>query len=682
MCFRGGDTKMRLKLSLLLLCSVVVWPLHVASKVLHLQVMSRQDVLDGQAFGTVGAYEKLLGEVVFAVDPDNPLNTRIVDLVHAPRSATGDVEARANFMVLQPKQPQAGQRVALLDVSNRGGKAALMYFNGARYSLDPTLPEHFGDGLLMRHGLTLIWVGWQFDVPPQPLLLRLQVPIARQDGQPIAGLVRSDWTVDDTVTTLPLGHRQHMAYPVADPQHPDNVLTERDGRLAPRRIVPRQQWRFAREVAGEVVPDYTHIHMPAGFHAGKIYELVYRAQDPAVVGLGLAAVRDMMAYARYDDRSPFRVDHGIAFGVSQTGRFLRHFLYQGFNTDEQGQRVFDGMLIHTAGAGRGSFNHRFAQPSRDAHRYSAFFYPTDIFPFTSRTQHDPSSGRSDGLLAHSHRPDHAPKIFYTNTGYEYWGRAASLIHTTVDGQADVAPLPHERLYHLASAQHFEWHFPPGPGERLPAATAYRGNPLRFLVNLRALLLRLVEWVVANREPPPHAYPRLADQTLVAIDQARFPRIPEVSFPQVIHEAYRVDYGPHWPEGIITYQPPRLGPAFPTLVSQVDAVGNDATGIRNVEIQVPVATYTPWHLRTGAAHNSHELTDFLGTFMPLRRTEADRQRLGDTRPSLETLYATREAYLRRVDEAAAQLVAQGYLLAEDVERVRKQAIAQWEWVQQH
>ena len=168
---------------------------------------------------------------------------------------------------------------------------------------------------------------------------------------------------------------------------------------------------------------------------------------------------------------------------------------------------------------------------------------------------------------------------------------------------------------------------------------------------------------------------------MAIDQVRFPGIPGVSFPRVIHEAYRVDYGPHWPAGIITYQPPRLGPAFPTLVAQVDAMGNEATGIRNIEILVPVATYTPWLLRTGAVSNSHELTDFLGTYIPLPRTEADRQRLGDPRPSLETLYATREAYLRRVNEAAVQLVAHGYLLAEDVERVRERAMAQWEWVRQ-
>ena len=208
---------------------------------------------------------------------------------------------------------------------------------------------------------------------------------------------------------------------------------------------------------------------------------------------------------------------------------MRHFLYQGFNTDEAGRKVFDGMLIHTAGAGRGSFNHRFAQPSRDAHRFSAFFYPTDLFPFTSRTQIDPESGLADGLLARSEdRPAHRPKVFFTNTGYEYWGRAASLIHTSPDGRADVAPLPNERLYHLAGGQHFIGPFPPRHAER--AGQAYRGNPLDFLVTLRALLVRLVEWVVDDRTPPASAYPTLAAGTLVPIGALKFPRLPDATAP--------------------------------------------------------------------------------------------------------------------------------------------------------
>lgn len=336
------------------------------------------------------------------------------------------------------------------------------------------------------------------------------------------------------------------------------------------------------------------------------------------------------------------------------------------------------MLIHTAGAGRGSFNHRFAQPSRDAHRYSAFFYPTDIFPFTSRTQTDPTTGRTDGLFAHAHDRDHLPKIFYTNTGYEYWGRAASLIHTSMDGTQDVEPFPNERIYHLASGQHFVSRFPPDPEARMPGADAYRGNPLDFLVNLRALLVRMMEWVEGESEPPPSAYPRIDVGTLVRIGNVGFPEIPGIAFPHVVHEAYRVDYGPRWAEGIITEQPPELGPAFPIRLPRVDSLGNELGGVRNVEIRVPLATYTPWHVRTGHAGGNGELTDFFGTLIPLPRTEAERQRTGDPRPSIERLYSDEQDYLSRVREAAELLVERGFLLEEDADRVVGRAERYWSW----
>src|SRR5438445_424021 len=298
-----------------------------------------------------------------------------------------------------------------------------------------------------------------------------------------------------------------------------------------------------------------------GFEPGKIYEPVYRARDPVVVGIGLAAVRDMMSYAKYDAASLFPVRWGVGLGISQTGRFLRHFVYQGFNTDEARRPVFDGLFVHTAGAGRGSFNHRFAQPSRDAHRFSTFFYPTDIFPFAGRSQRDPETRVTDGLFAHE---PNLPKIFFTNTGYEYWGRAASLIHVTPTGDADIEPLPNERVYHLAGGQHFVVDRP-AVSEQSDAVVAYRGSPLDFHPALRSLLTRLVEWVRDGREPPPSAYPRLDAGTLVAIDRVRAPAISGAAWPRLAHEAYRVDYGPRWPDGVITLEPPRLGKPFPVRV---------------------------------------------------------------------------------------------------------------------
>jgi hypothetical protein len=639
-----------------------------AAEVTRLVVTARQDVLGGD-------YEKLAGTVELELDPAHPANVTIVDLDRAPRNARGRVEASADFMVLRPRRPSRGS-TALLEVSNRGGKAALPYFNRAPWTLDPTADGDFGDRLLMRQGLTVIWVGWQFDVPREAGLLRLRAPIARGSPQPIEGLVRSDWTVDAPTATLPLAHRNHVPYPVADPAHADNVLTVRSTRLGPREVVSRDRWRFAHLEEGRLVDDPTQISLAGGFERGKIYELVYRARDPAVVGVGLAAVRDIVSFARYDPRAPFPVTAAVGLGISQSGRFLRHFVYQGFNTDEAGRKVFDGLLVHTAGAGRGSFNHRFAQPSRDAHRFSAFFYPTDIFPFTGRTQTDPETGRADGLFARS-RPEHVPKIFFTNTGYEYWGRAASLIHTTPDGRVDAPPLPNERIYHLAGGQHFVGGFPPPDAPR--SGDAYRSNPLDFLVTLRALLTRLVEWVADGRTPPPSAYPTLSARTLVSIDALKFPAVPGLKAPAVIHQAHRVDYGPDWGTGIISREPPGVGAAFPALVSQVDADGNEVAGVRGVELLAPLATYTPWQLRGGQGSDAGELVDFLGSYVPLPRTDAERERAGDGRVSIERRYADKSVYLVTVRRAADSLARAGLLLREDIPGVLQRAEQHWDWI---
>jgi hypothetical protein len=650
---------MRLRVALALaILAVTVASAH--AEVRRVVVQTREDVLGGE-------YEKLKGTVELELDPAHPANAAIVDLDRAPRNARGRVDASADFMVLRPRRPPPRGSVALLEVSNRGGKALLPYFNRAPWILDPSTPDDFGDRLLMRLHLTIIWVGWQFDVPRQPGLLRLHAPTAHGADGPIEGLVRSDWTVERTTSTLPLAHRDHVAYPVADPAHPDNVLTVRSARLGPREIVPRDRWRFAGFEQGRLVDDPTSIHLADGFQRGKIYELVYRARDPVVVGIGLGAVRDVVSWARYDARSDFPVSAALAFGVSQSGRFLRHFLYQDFNTDEAGRKVFDGVLVHTAGAGRGSFNHRFAQPSRDAQPFSAFFYPTDLFPFTTTTQTDPETGISDGLLARSAAdPARRPKIFFTNTGYEYWGRAASLIHTSPDARTDVAPLPNERIYHLAGGQHFIGWFPPSAAPH--TGEAYRTNPLDFLFTLRALLVRLMEWVVDDRAPPPSAYPTLAAGTLVPLNALKLPPIPDVTAPRVMHEAYRVDYGPRWTSGIITREPPGVGAAFPVRISQVDADGNEVGGVRGLELLAPLATYLPWQLRGGQGSDAGELVDFLGTYVPLPRTEAERQRRSDGRLSIERRYSDKRAYLAAAEQAADSLVAAGLLLREDVRRV--------------
>lgn len=639
-------------------------------------IVRREIVADGHAFGLVGPYEKLAGTVRFSLDPAAPANARIVDLDLTPRDADGRVRFTSDFYALRPVDTQRASGSILLEVPNRGGKASVRYFDrGAAGTSDPTSREDFGDALLLHRGMSVVWLGWQFDVPDQPELLRLHAPFAEADP-PLRGLVRSDQVFAEPSTVLPLAHRDHRPYPVADPDDARNVLTVRETRLGARTVIARDRWRFARlEDDGRAVADRRFVHLAEGFVPGTIYELVYVAERPAVVGLGMAAMRDLASFLKHDAASPVPGARVLGVGISQTGRFLRTFLYQGFNRDLAGRAAFDGMLVHTAGAGRGSFNHRFAQPSRDAHAFSAFFYPTDIFPFTGSAQLDPVTGRREGLLDNEAvAAASLPKIFFTNSGYEYWGRGAALIHTSVDGTRDVALRENVRAYHLASSQHFVDRFPPQP-----AGTLHPANPANYFFVLRALLVRLDDWVAGRAEPPPSRLPRLEDGSLTPIAGLRFPRLPGVHAPSRAHEAYRVDYGPRFrAQGIVDLEPPKVGPAFPVLVPQVDADGNELGGVRLPQIAVPVATYTPWNFRTPESGAAAELADFRGSFLAFAAAQGAR-RAGDPRPSLAERYTSRDAYLGAYTRAARQLLEDGLLLAEDLPEIFDLGAALWDLV---
>ena len=403
-----------------------------SADVVRIDVDARHAVADGRAFGLAGSYEALSGMVHFEVDPANPANRMITDIALAPRNERGRVEFRSNFFLLKPADAARGNGTVLYEVSNRGGKGMLGYFNNAAGSRDPQTAEEMGDGFLLENGFSLLWLGWQFDVPVREGQMRLHTPVATEDGATITGLVRSEVVVNERVFDRSLADRSHMAYEVADPNDSANVMTVRDGAGQPRRVVPRDQWRFARrDESGEIVDDPTRVYLEGGFEPHKLYDIVYRAKDPALVGLGPAAVRDMISRMKYDDSPELglaagAIDHAIAWGVSQSGRFLRTFLYHGYNRDEGDRRAFDGIMAHVAGGGRGSFNHRFAQPSRDGHPFLNKLYPSDIFPFTDVVQRDPETDMQDGLLA-GIQPGHMPKVFYTNSSYEYWG-ARSVAH--------------------------------------------------------------------------------------------------------------------------------------------------------------------------------------------------------------------------------------------------------------
>ena len=677
-----------------LVSAVSAWlfaPPSAEARVVRVEVEERTVVNDGESTGPHGRYEVIRGKIYFAFDPAHPQNARITDLDLAPRNENGEVEAWTRFVLMQPTVVEMRRGIGMVEVVNRGRPAALAYFNHSTAPFQDlaTDPDALGDLLLLRQGLTLMWLGWQWDVPRGGNRFRLHVPRATApNGEAITGLVRSSWVVDDSTWTLPLSHRNHVAYRPVSFDDPAHQLTVRTGRSAEREAVPRSRWRFGRSVADtsaatgrRVKADSTHIAWTAdagGFQPGQIYELVYRSQNPAIVGLGLAAIRDAVAYLKYDARSIAPVDRIFALGISQTGRFLRHFVYDGFNTTEDGRMALDGMMAITAGAGRGSFNHRFAQPSRDGHRYSAFFYPTDIFPFTSATQFDEVATQSDGLHAHLSDSTHAPRTMLINTGYEYYGRAASLIHTTPDGTRDVAPARQERIYHIASAQHVPGSLPDATAP--PSPSFVDGHPIDTRTVYRALLVVMVQWLDHDTSPPPSEYPTVEKGTLVPVTSMSRPRIAGVTYPDVVHTAHRMDYGPRWKrERVITQPPPRVGPAYGTRVPAVDSIGNELGGIRTVFTQAPLATVTPWRLRAGAVANPDELDDFFGGMIPLPRTEVVADSTRDSRPPVAALYPARDAYEARVREAADRLTEAGFLLTEDRQAELGRAMALWDWL---
>jgi hypothetical protein len=655
------------------------------ARVVRIVIDSRQVIGDGRSFGSVGPYERVIGRVFYAFDPANPRNRAIVDLPLAPRNAAGEVEAWGDIVILKPVRASAASGITLVDVTNRGNQTTFVFNLGARRDLPPDTAEHYGDGFFFQRGVTLVAIGWQFDLPEQATALRFTPPPVGDKAGTVTGLVRSDLTVDAPTKTMPLGHvvgaSRAVAYPVADPADAANVLTVRDGPTAARRVVPREAWRFAREERdGTVVDDPRSIYMAAGFEPGRIYEAVYRAAGAVVVGTGLAAVRDIVSHLKYDAASPAPTKSAIAYGVSQTGRFLRHFIYQGFNTDERGRQAYDGIFSHTAGAGRGSFNHRFAQPSRDAQPYTTFFYPTDVFPFASVEQADPETGARDGLATGPAARAHMPKVFYVDGGYEYWGRAASLTHTTVDGTRDLGFSAAERRYVIASAQHSSpAAFPPAPSARDQGAPSYRGNVMDQRLALRALFAALSEWVARGTLPPPSAFPAIARRELVAPASAALVRIPGLAAARIPAQPYRMDFGPRWKDGILDVEPPRLGKPYTVLVPVTDRFGNDAAGIRSIELRVPLATYLPWHLRTGQPAGADHLMSFTGTFVPLSLTEEERKRSGDERPSIERLYRDRAAFLEQVDAEARALVRERFLLPGDVGAARQRMADTWDWL---
>lgn len=610
------------------------------AEVASVSITTRGTVANGQAFGAAGPYERLSGTIEFALDPRDPHNQRIVDLDRAPRAADGRVHFTSDLYVLQPVDASKGNGVVLVEVVNRGRKGLLGTFDGAAASSAPTTSAELGDGFLLREGYTLVFVGWEFDVAPP--LMRLDAPPATG----VSGRISVRFTLNERAPDATLSDARE--YSPVNPDDPSSSLTGRTLFWDTPVPIARSKWHFVTPHTGAPA-----IALDGGFEPGLQYELTYRATGARVVGAGMAAIRDVGSAFRYRTDLPVHGRTAYAFGVSQDGRFLREFLYDGFNVDEHGRRAFDAVWAHIAGAARGSFNERFGEPVSEAP-----FVPTK-FPFTDDAQ--TLDGERGGLLA-AYTPEQRPKIFYTNTPVEYWGggRAAALIHTSPDGRRDVNPPDNVRIYLLSSTEHGPASFPPPRrfGQELL-------NPVPQREVMRALLRALHQWTTNETPPPPSRYPRVSDGTLVPARQVKFPPIPGVADPRTI-----------------------VGPALvrngrveklPFLVPQVDADGNDLAGIRVPDVSVPVATNTGWNFRAKTVGNPQNIYYLLGSYIPFAATRADRERRHDPRPSIEERYRSRDDYLQKLRAAAEQLVRDRYMLPEDIEGVITRGEAQWDYV---
>jgi hypothetical protein len=536
-----------------------------------------------------------------------------------------------------------------------------------------------GNGFLMRQGYTLVRFGWQDDVPATPGLIRKQVPEAIDaGGKPITGKIAVTFQPDAHMHVQLLADRMHRPHPAQDLHDREAVLTVQDHEDAPAQTIPRQQWSFARLEGSDIVPDATHIYLASGFVPGKVYQVIYTTAGAPVIGLGLLATRDIVSFLRYgsaQESNPCagHLQYAYGFGRSQSGRFLRHFLYLGLNEDEQDRLVFDGLIPLVAGGGRGEFNQRFGQPS-NSNKYSM----KNLFPFHDTVQTDPETGHTDGLLARLYARGKVPKIFFINTSAEYWGGHAALTHSDLDGKHDLPPSEAVRIYHFAGTQH-------GPGNLLLTDTGaaddsrgqHRPNSVDYRPLLRAALVQLDRWVTAGQTPPPNRHPRLDEGTAVPPERTAttFQALPEVQFPAHLRSIARLDFGTE--KALTTGLPPKVGKPYANLVSAVDADGNERAGIRLPDISVPLATYTGWNVRHPDIGGPGQTLGLLGSTLPFAATRAEREAAGDPRPCIEERYVSKEDYLRQVHQAAEMLVQQGYLLAEDVLTVTEQAAQRYD-----
>jgi hypothetical protein len=679
-------------------------------------VQRREPFAKSYEFPVTGAYEKLVGKIYGEVDPKNRLNKVIVNLDKAPRNRRGRVEYWSDFCILKPVDMARGNGKIFYDAPNRGSKRIVSFLNDAPATNNPGTLEDAGNGFLMRQGYTIVWCGWQGDLMPQKDWLVMGVPVASNGGNEILRKVRTEIVVDEKgIKSQPLsGDDRVKSYEAASRDKSSAYLTVREKSYGQRITIPSSEWEFAscvkhsRTGRETIKPSSKEIYLRSGFKPGHIYEFIYQAKNPLVLGLGFAVVRDLISFLRYQmkdatgkpnpvargkqairlNRSRFEnpplylppsrgenkrggnktagMRYAYAWGRSQSGRFLRDFVYHGFNEDESQRKVFDAIAPHVAGGGRLFLNYEFARPVTSSQQHTNQLEP-ELFPHAYNILTDAQTGRRDGILK---RPKTDPYVFHTQTSTEYWQKRGCLAHTDGKGH-DVSPPDKVRIYVIASAQHNS----PFGSEPAKDDTQQLVNPLPAGDLLRALMVALDLWVTRGVSPPPSQYPRVADGTLVRPDRksTNFPKIPGIRYQGLYNRQLFLDYGLHIGRGRMDIHPPRQvgNGVYAILVPKVDRDGNDLAGIRLPVVQVPIGTYTGWNLQPRRLAEG-ELSGLLGSFIPFAKAKDKRSKLGDPRLSLKERYKNHSDYVKRISRATRILVDQRYLLPDDAERMITEA----------
>ena len=670
---------MRASVTVLVFAATLMPARHADARLARVTIEHREPFAGGVEWGPAGPYERLTGTAYFEVDPLDPLNAMIVDLDNAPRNARGRVEFSTPFFILKPVDLSKSNGKIYYTANNRGNDALL----NAKTAADAAAYD-----FALRLGYIIADAGWEGDLLPSPTRLTANLPIAKQaDGTAIVGRMRVEYSdrniADDGVFTLNLeGSGAFRSYPAADTDPAHATLTVRDRVDGSRSPIAADRWAFGRcpEGRATLVASSTDICLFDGFHADQLYELIYAAKDPIVMGLGFATTRDFASFLRNDARdaadnpNPLATADGrlnvrriYVTGASQTGGYLRDFVYLGFNEDEAHRRVFDAVIPTIAGTDRVFINVRFADPNVFSDQdVSHDFLQTSYPPFSYAVVTDPATGIRDGILK---RPGTDPLIFQIDSATEFWQLRASLNVVDASGQALPTP-PNVRLYFNSSTGHgftTSGLLTPPPGHNARCA-----NPVPSSTNhtTRALLLAMDAWADHGVAPPASNYPRIEDGTLVTLDEARrtFPRIPGASAASVMNELELLDFGRRFGRlgGVLTLQPPLRGRRYPLFVPKTDADGLDVAGIRPMQIRVPLGTSTGWNVRR-AEHRGPDLCGLTGSFLPFARTKEERTRSGDPRLSLEERYKDNQRFVLAVEAAAKMLVNERFLLEEDADR---------------